>query len=101
MAETVPIDAGEHVAKKESVTQASDRDDETARYAHARQMIRDAIDAHVGDHGNDLGARLDNMASVRDLHALLPDFARALVRRVGLEPATPIITSIERLITGA
>ena len=75
-------------------------DDETARYRHARQMIGDAIDAHIGHDGHDLVARLEQTAGILDLHALLPDFAKALVRRVGLEPATPIVSSVERLITG-
>ena len=44
--------------------------------------------------------RLQKTASIRDLHELLPDFAKALVKRVGIEPATPIVSSIERLITG-
>lgn len=101
MSEAVPIDAGEPVAKDRPAVHVPGHDDEKARYAHARQMIRDAIDAHVGAHDTDLVARLEKTAGVRDLHALLPDFAKALVRRVGLEPATPIITSIERLITGA
>jgi hypothetical protein len=97
----MPTDIGQRVAKDEPAVQAPASDDETARYDHARQMIRDAIDAHIGGHGGDLVARLAHTTGARDLHALVPDFARALVRQVGLEPATPIITSIERLITGA
>ena len=79
---------------------APESDDEAARYRHARQMIVDAIDAHVGRDGHDLIARLEQTAGILDLHALLPDFAKALVRRVGLEPATPIVSSLERLISG-
>jgi hypothetical protein len=72
-----------------------------ARYVQAQQMISDAIDAHLGFRGYGLTMRLQKTASIRDLHDLLPDFAKALVKRVGIEPATPIVSSIERLITGA
>jgi hypothetical protein len=75
--------------------------DEVARYVQAQQMISDAIDAHLGFRGYGLTMRLQKTASIRDLHDLLPDFAKALVKRVGIEPATPIVSSIERLITGA
>ena len=106
MTEAVPIDpvASDEDAEsdvRESPMRDAERDDEIARYRHARQMIFDAIDLHVGPHGHDLLARLERTASVIDLHALLPDFAKALVRRVGLEPATPIVSSIERLISGS
>ena len=71
MSEAVPIDAGEPVAKDRPAVHVPGHDDEKARYAHARQMIRDAIDAHVGAHDTDLVARLEKTAGVRDLHALL------------------------------
>jgi hypothetical protein len=44
--------------------------------------------------------RLQKTANVRDLHDLLPDVAKALVKRMGMTPATPIVETIERLITG-
>lgn len=74
--------------------------DEAERYTQAQQMISDAINAHLGFRGYGLLIRLQKTASIRDLHDLLPDFAKALVKRVGIEPATPIVSSIERLITG-
>jgi hypothetical protein len=74
--------------------------DEVERYMQAQQMISDAINAHLGFRGYGLMMRLQRAASIRDLHDLLPDFAKALVKRVGIEPATPIVSSIERLITG-
>ena len=42
--------------------------------------------------------RLQKTANIRDLHDLLPDFAKALVKRIGMGPATPIVEAIERLI---
>ena len=100
MIEAMPIEPLVTDAGTEAEAGAAESDDAAARYEHARQMIVDAIDAHVGPHGHDLIARLEQTANVLDLHALLPDFAKALVRRVGLEPATPIVSSIERLISG-
>jgi len=100
MIEAVPIDPLVTEAGTGAEASAPEVDDAAARYEHARQMIVDAIDAHVGPNGRDLLARLEQTANVLDLHALLPDFAKALVRRVGLEPATPIVSSIERLISG-
>jgi hypothetical protein len=75
-------------------------EDEIERYMQAQQMISDAINAHLGFRGYGLMMRLQKTANVRDLHDLLPDFAKALVKRLGIEPATPIVASIERLITG-
>ena len=96
----MPIEPLAIDAKPETTREEPGSDDEIARYRHARQMIGDAIEAHVGTHGHELLTRLEKTANVRDLHDLLPDFAKALVRRVGLEPATPIVSSIERLISG-
>ena len=75
-------------------------DDESERFTQAQQMLSDAINAHLGFGGYGLAMRLQKAANVRDLHDLLPDFAKALVKRLGIEPATPIVSSIERLISG-
>ena len=75
-------------------------EDEIERYMQAQQMMSDAINAHLGFRGYGLMMRLQKTANVRDLHDLLPDFAKSLVKRLGIEPATPIVSSIERLITG-
>lgn len=75
-------------------------EDEVARYMQAQQMMNDAINAHLGFRGYGLMMRLQKTANIRDLHDLLPEFAKALVKRLGIEPATPIVSSIERLITG-
>jgi hypothetical protein len=75
-------------------------EDEVQRYIRAQQMMSDAVNAHLGFRGYGLMMRLQKTANVRDLHDLLPDFAKALVKRVGIEPATPVVSSIERLITG-
>lgn len=79
---------------------ASRTEDEVQRYMQAQQMMSDAINQHMGFRGYGLMMRLQKTANVRDLHDLLPDFAKALVKRVGMGPATPIVNAIERLITG-
>ena len=74
--------------------------DEVERYLQAQQMMSDAINKHLGFRGYGLMMRLQKTANVRDIHDLLPDFAKALVKRIGMGPATPIVGAIERLITG-
>jgi len=89
------------VAQTEAAAAPAERSaDEVERYMQAQQMMSDAINAHLGFRGYGLMMRLQKTANVRDLHDLLPDFAKALVKRLGIEPATPIVSSIERLITG-
>ena len=79
---------------------ASRSQDEVERYMQAQRMMSDAINQHLGFRGYGLMMRLQKTANVRDLHDLLPDFAKALVKRIGMGPATPIVGAIERLITG-
>jgi hypothetical protein len=74
--------------------------DEVERFMRAQQMMSDAINAHLGFRGYGLMMRLQRTANVRDIHDLLPDFAKALVKRIGMGPATPIVTAIEQLIVG-
>lgn len=83
-----------------AATPAQGSDDESERFTQAQQMLSDAINAHLGFRGYGLTMRLQKAANARDLHDLLPDFAKALVKRLGIEPATPLVSSIERLITG-
>jgi hypothetical protein len=84
----------------EAPEQASRSQDEVARYMQAQRMMSEAINQHLGFRGYGLMMRLQKTANVRDLHDLLPDFAKALVKRIGMGPATPIVGAIERLITG-
>ena len=73
-------------------------EDEVERYLRAQQMISDAINRHLGFRGYGLMMRLQKAGNLRDLHELLRDFASTLVKRVGVEAATPIISAIESLI---
>lgn len=88
------------VAEAPEQIQATRTQDEVERYLQAQQMMSDAINKHLGFRGYGLMMRLQKTANVRDLHDLLPDFAKALVKRIGMGPATPIVGAIERLITG-
>jgi hypothetical protein len=83
-----------------SAAPAQRSEDEVERYLQAQQMMSDAINAHLGFRGYGLMMRLQKTANVRDLHDLLPELAKALVKRLGLDPATPIVSSIERLLLG-
>jgi hypothetical protein len=89
-----------HAVRDEATQPPPPTSDEVERYAQAQQMMSDAIHAHLGFRGYDLSMRLRKTGNVRDLHDLLPDFAKALVKRLGIEPATPVVASIERLISG-
>jgi hypothetical protein len=80
--------------------EAGRSEDEVQRYLRAQQLTSEAISQHLGFRGYGLMLRLQKTANVRDLHDLLPDVAKALVKRIGLGPATPIVDGIERLITG-
>jgi hypothetical protein len=42
--------------------------------------------------------RLQRAENLRDLHDFLPDFAQALVKRIGMGAATAIVARLERLI---
>jgi hypothetical protein len=42
--------------------------------------------------------RLQRASNLRDLHDLLPDFAKAMVKRVGIDEATPIVGDLEQLM---
>jgi hypothetical protein len=84
----------------EAPEQTSRTQDEVTRYMQAQRMMSEAINQHLGFRGYGLMMRLQKTANVRDLHDLLPDFAKSLVKRIGMGPATPIVGAIERLITG-
>ena len=63
-----------------------------------RAAIKRLINEHLGLRGYLLIMRVERAANLRDLHDLLPDVAKALVKRIGLEAATPIVADLEQLI---
>jgi hypothetical protein len=76
----------------------SPSDSDVQRFLKAQQRMSDAITEHLGLRGYLMMLRLQRAANVRDLRDLLRDFAQALVKRVGVDAATPIVTELERLI---
>ena len=68
------------------------------RFLDAQRELSDAINAHLGFRGYMMMMRLQRASNLRDLHDLLPDFAKAMVRRVGIDAATPIVGRLEQLI---
>jgi hypothetical protein len=71
---------------------------EVQRFLTAQQQLSDAINKHLGFRGYMMMMRLQRASNLRDLHDLLPDFAKAMVKRVGIDAATPIVGELERLI---
>jgi len=94
------------IAKRFSAPSASDRDSapaprsesEVQRFLTAQQQMSDAINAHLGFRGYMMMMRLQRAANLRDLHDLLPDFAQALAKRLGVDAATPIVAALQQLI---
>jgi hypothetical protein len=73
-------------------------EDEAQRFIAAQRRLSDLINEHLGIRGYLLVMRVERAANLRDLHDMLPDFAKALVKRIGVERATPIVTDLEQLI---
>jgi hypothetical protein len=73
-------------------------EDEVTRFIAAQQRLSDAINEHLGFRGYMLMMRLQRASNLRDLHDLLPDFAKAMVKRIGIDAATPIVGGLEQLI---
>jgi hypothetical protein len=72
--------------------------DEVERFIAAQTRLSDVINKHLGFRGYLMMMRLQRAENLRDLHDFLPDFAQALVKRIGMEAATPIVSELERLI---
>ncbi|TMG98676.1 MAG: hypothetical protein E6H71_05295 [Betaproteobacteria bacterium] len=68
------------------------------RYLRAQQMMSDAINSHLGFRGYGLMMRLQKAANLHELHDLLRDVAAVLVKRMGIDGATPIVSEIEQQI---
>jgi hypothetical protein len=72
--------------------------DEVTRFLNAQKAVSDAINDHLGFRGYLMMMRLQKAENLRDLHELLPDFAQAVVKRKGMDAATPIVSALEQLI---
>ena len=85
------------VAGAEGATQPRS-EDEAQRFVAAQRKLSDLINQHLGLRGYLLVMRLERASNLRDLHDLLPDVAKALVKRIGIEAATPMVAELEQLI---
>jgi len=94
------------IAKRFSAPSAAESDtvpvarseDEVQRFLSAQQKVSDTINAHLGFRGYLMMMRLQRASNLRDLHDLLPDLAQALVKRMGVDTATPLVQELQRLI---
>ena len=71
---------------------------EIQQFLAAQKQLSNAINEHLGFRGYMMIMRLQRANNLRDLHDLLPDFAKAMVKRVGIDAATPIVGELERSI---
>jgi hypothetical protein len=72
--------------------------DEVQGFLDAQRAMSNAINEHLGFRGYGFMLRLQKTANLRDLHEMLPDLAQALVKRNGMEAATPIVAALEHMI---
>jgi hypothetical protein len=94
------------IAKRYSAKSESEPEDVPAersaadvqRFLRAQKMMDAAINNHIGFWGYGLMLRLQKTANLRDLHDLLPDVAKALIKKIGFDAATPIVNEMEQVI---
>jgi len=68
------------------------------RFLTLQKAMNGVISTHLGIRGYGLMLRLQRASNLRDLHDLLPDVAQALVKRIGINAATPIVDGIEQAL---
>jgi len=86
-------------SKTEAAAQPEVRSqDEIERFVAAQRKLSDVINEHLGFRGYLLMMRLQRAENLRDLHDFLPDFGQALVKRIGVDAAGPIVAELERMI---
>ena len=71
---------------------------EVQQFLTAQRQLSNAINEHLGFRCYMMMMRLQRASNLRDLHDLLPNLAKAMVKRVGIAAATPIVGELERLI---
>jgi hypothetical protein len=74
--------------------------DDVQRFLTLQKAMNDAISQNLGLRGYGLMLRLQRASNLRDLHDLLPDLAQSLVKRIGINGATPIVERMEHLLRG-
>ena len=73
-------------------------EDDVQRFLTLQKTMNAAISEHLGIRGYGLMLRLQRASNLRDLHDLLPDLAQSLVKRIGINAATPIVEGIEQAL---
>ena len=68
------------------------------RFLDSQKALSDAINDHLGFRGYLMMMRLQKAENLRDLRELLTEFAQALVKRKGIEFATPVVSGLEQMI---
>jgi len=84
-----------------SAASAPRSESEIQQFLAAQKQLSNAINEHLGFRGYMMIMRLQRANNLRDLHDLLPDFAKAMVKRVGIDAATPIVGELECSIVRA
>ncbi|MEP7062311.1 MAG: hypothetical protein ABI881_07920 [Betaproteobacteria bacterium] len=82
----------------ESGVAAERSQDDVQRFLGLQKSINAAISEHLGIRGYGMMLRLQRAGNLRDLHDLLPDLAQALVKRIGINAATPIVEGFEQML---
>ncbi|MEO6927537.1 MAG: hypothetical protein ABI190_00095 [Casimicrobiaceae bacterium] len=68
------------------------------RFLTLQTTMNGVISHHLGIRGYGLMLRLQRAGNLRDLHEMLPDLAQALVKRIGINAASPIVDGIEQAL---
>ena len=71
-------------------------EDDVQRFLRLQKAMNEVISSHLGLRGYGLMLRLQRASNLRDLHALLPDVAQSLVKRIGIDNAAPIVEALEQ-----
>jgi hypothetical protein len=73
-------------------------EDDVQRFLRLQKSMNETISSHLGLRGYGLMLRLQRASNLRELHELLPDLAQALVKRIGIDKATPIVETLEQAL---
>lgn len=85
-------------AENTADTQGVRSADDVQRFLDLQKAMNGVISEHLGLRGYGLMLRLQRAGNLRDLHDLLPDVAQALVKRIGINAATPIVEALEHTL---
>lgn len=87
---------GARAAPEGAGTGAERSEDDIQRFLRLQKSMNETISSHLGLRGYGLMLRLQRASNLRELHELLPDLAQALVKRIGIDKAAPIVEALEQ-----